>query len=103
MCSWCSTVPCSAWVVSMALSNGGHLLLGLVLKPLVVVGFVVHDGDLGKVFGQRRRLDLPLQAGSLPGIVACDGAVLERPREVDDGQKVSHTQHGSAGGGEHVK
>ena len=59
-------------VVSIALSNGRHLLCGLVFEPLVVVGFVVHDGNLGKVLGQRRRLDLPLEAGCLPRIVARD-------------------------------
>src|ERR1017187_7402483 len=102
----CSATSCSARVVSIALSNGGHLLCGLVFEPLVVVGFVVHDGNLGEVFGERRRLDLPFEAGCLPRIVARDRAVLQRPCEVEHRQQAAYAKHRSAGGreqGEHLQ
>ena len=83
-----------------ALATSFSLLL---FKPLVVVSFVVHDGHFGKVLGQRRRLGLPLEAGCLPGIVAGDLAVLERPDQVEDRQQVAHAQNGCARGGEDVE
>src|SRR6185312_8642000 len=111
-CSCSTSCPASCTEVSrgingsvcaIALSNCGHLMLGLVLQPLVVVGLVVHDRDLGKILGQGRRLNLPLEACCLPGIVAGDRPVLQRPCQVDQGQQIAYAQDGGAGGGEHVE
>src|ERR1035438_8921037 len=68
----------------------------LLLQPLIVVGFVVHHRHHRKVLGQRRRLSLPLQARRLPWIVARDGAVLERPDQVEYRQQVADAQNGCA-------
>src|SRR5579875_2732343 len=104
MCS-CSTgtaVSCvCGCVVATVLSNGRHLILLLMLEPLVIVGFVVHDRDLDEVFRQRRRLDLPLEPGSLPGIVPGYSPVLERPAEIQQRQHVADTENGGACRREH--
>ena len=75
----------------------------LVLEPLVVVGFVVHDRHLDKVLGQRRRLNLPLKAGRLPRIVARNRAILQRPAKVEQRQHVADAKHRRARGREHVQ
>src|SRR5277367_4175668 len=79
----CSCSACSSgWVAIAWLSNGLHLVFGLVRQPLVVVGLVIDNRRLYEVFGQRRRLDLPLETRSLPRVRARDLAVLERPGQV---------------------
>src|SRR5258707_1477437 len=71
-CRCCGSMTCSCsaetavscvcgCVATVALSNGRHLVCGLVFEPLVVIRLMVHDRDLDKVFSQRRRLNLPLQ------------------------------------------
>ena len=64
---------------------------------------MVHDRSPGKVLGQRRRLHLPLEARRLPGIVPRDGAVLQRPRQVENRQQVAHAQNRRARGRKHVQ
>src|SRR6185437_13908894 len=85
------------------LSNGLYLVMSLVCQPVVVVGFVVHDWNLGEVFGQRRRLYLPLQARRLPGIVAGNFPVLQRPRQIEHWQQVADAEDGSTCGREHIQ
>src|SRR6185437_10010094 len=85
------------------LSNGLYLVMSLVCQPVVVVGFVVHDRNLGEVFGQRRRLYLPLQPSRLPGIVAGNFSVLQRPWQIQQRQQVADAEDGSAGGREDVQ
>src|SRR5271156_82636 len=88
----CSCSACaSGWVAIAWLSNGLHLMFGLVCQPLVVVGFVVDHRRLDKVFRQRRRLYLPLQPRCLPGIRPRDLAVLERPSQVEQRKHVTHS------------
>src|SRR5665213_2571835 len=72
------------------LSNGLHLVLSLVRQPFVVVGFVIHDWNLDKVFCQRRRLDLPFQTRCLPGIVSGNLAIFERPKQVEQREKITN-------------
>src|SRR5271154_4917783 len=77
-CSAATAVSCvCGCVATIALSNGRHLLCSLVLEPLVVIGLMVHDRGLDKVFGQRRRLDLPFKARCLPRIVTGDSPILQ--------------------------
>src|ERR1700759_3503295 len=76
-CASCSSCPVAiAW-----LSNGRYLVF--VLKPLVVVRFVIHNRNLNEILGQGRRLGFPFKASRLPRIVAGNLAVLERPGHVE--------------------
>src|ERR1700758_1425960 len=63
-CSWAAVD--APFAIAVLSDTGGHLFFFLALQPFVVVGIVVHDGYLDKVLGERRRLDLPLEAGGLP-------------------------------------
>src|ERR1700744_1871122 len=65
---------CTSWSVAIAwLSNGRYLFyVVVVLEPLVVVRFVIHDRNFDEILGQRRRLDMPLQTGRLPRVAAGD-------------------------------
>src|SRR5450631_2905526 len=87
----------------MGLSGTCHLFRLLGLKPLVVVCFVIHDGRFDKVLGQRRRLSLPFKTCGLPGIVAGDSAVFERPGEVENRQQITDAEDCGSGGGEDVE
>src|SRR3954470_8663935 len=79
-CSCASTgAPLTIAVLS---DTGGYLFLFLALQPFVVVGIVVHNGNLNEVLGERRRLNLPLQPRSLPRIVAGHFAVFQRPGKI---------------------
>src|ERR1700735_4087710 len=111
-CCGSATCSCSAgtavscvWgcVATIALSNGRHLMCGLVFEPLVVVSLMVHDRCLNKVFGQRRRLNLPLKARRLPRIVAGNCAILQRPPQIKQRQHITNAQHGSPRSREHVQ
>src|SRR5271168_5331350 len=104
---WCSAataVSCvCGCVATIALSNGRHLLFRLVGEPLVVIGLMIDDRNLDKVFGQRRRLNLPLKAGCLPRIVARDGAIFQRPSQIKKGKHVTHAQHRRTGSGQNIQ
>src|SRR5271165_7613995 len=90
----CSCSACSSgWVAIAWLSNGLHLVFGLVCQPLVVVGLVVDHRRFHEVRGDGGRLDLPLESGSLPRIRPCDLAVLERPHQIKHGQQVADSEH----------
>src|SRR5271170_3494129 len=111
-CCGSATCSCSAgtavscvWgcVATIALSNGRHLVCCLVFEPLVVVSLMVHDRSLNKVFGQRRRLNLPLKSCRLPGIVAGNCAILQRPPQIKQRQHVAHPQHRSPRRREHIQ
>src|SRR5271155_1852701 len=79
----CSCSACaSGWVAIAWLSNGLHLVFGLVRQPFVVVCLVVDYRRLNEVCGQRRRLYLPFEPGGLPRIRPGNLAVLERPGQV---------------------
>src|SRR5579863_9313609 len=89
--------------VTAWLSDTRHLFLLLSIQPLIVVAFVIHDGDRGKILRKGRRLSLPLESSGLPGIVASNFAVAQRPGEVKDGQEVAHAEDGCTGSGENVE
>src|SRR5579871_2629056 len=103
-CGSCTAVSfgISGSVDAIELSNGGHLVSSLVLQPLVVIRFVVHNRYLAEVLRKRRRLDLPLKARSLPWIVARNRTILQRPGQVQNRQQISNSQHRSARRREHV-
>src|ERR1700677_2942259 len=103
-CSAATAVSCvCGCVATIALSNGRHLLFRLVGEPLVVIGLMIDDRNLDKVFGQRRRLNLPLKAGCLPRIVARNGTILQRPSEIKKREHVTHTQHRCTSSGQNIQ
>src|ERR1700734_533910 len=103
-CSAATAVSCvCGCVATIALSNGRHLVCSLVREPLVVIRLMIHDRNLDKVFGQRRRLNLPFKSRSLPWIVTCNLAILQRPPEVKQRQHIPDTQNCSACRRQHVQ
>src|SRR4051794_3341244 len=65
------------FTIAVLSDTGGYLFLVLALQPFVIVRIVVHHGSFHKVFGERRRLYLPLETGGLPRIVPRDLAVFK--------------------------
>src|SRR5665213_1047801 len=87
----------------VGLSDTCHLFHSLILKPVVIVSFVIHDWSDDEILCERRRLRLPLETRCLPWIAARNLAVLQRPDKVDDGQQVTYTQNRGARSREHVQ
>src|SRR6266576_1206410 len=103
-CSAATAVSCvCGCVTTVALSNGRHLLCGLVFEPLVVIGLMVHDRDLDKVFRDRWRLNLPLEARRLPRIIAGNRSILQRPRQIQQRKHIPYTKHRSARSRQHIQ
>src|ERR1700716_3554749 len=103
-CSAATAVSCvCGCVATVALSNGRHLVCGLVFEPLVVISLVVHDRDLDKVFGQRRRLNLPLEARRLPRIIPGNRAILQRPRQVQQRKHIPYAKHSRSRSRKHIQ
>src|SRR6185437_824054 len=79
----CTAFSCASSPLAMVvLSDTGYLSRLMAFQPLVIVSFVVHDGYLEEVFGQRGRLYLPLQSCRLPRIIAGNCPIFERPGKV---------------------
>src|SRR5579875_862322 len=60
-------------------SGNRYMIRLLTLEPFVVVCLVIHDRRLNEVSGKRWRLDLPLEPGRLPWVLAGNGAILQGP------------------------
>src|ERR1700733_3996952 len=69
----------------------------------ITVRLFRHDRYLLKVIARRRRSGLPLQASGVPRIRGRPGAILERPKEIQQGQQVSDAENGGPGGGENME
>src|SRR5579884_4030906 len=77
--------------------------LDILRQIAVVVRFGCDDWRLVEVVRGRRRWDGPLQAGSIPRVIASARAILQRPGEVEQWQQVADTEDGSSGGGQHIQ
>src|SRR5207302_8282196 len=103
-CSAATAVSCvCGCVTTVALSNGRHLLCGLVFEPFVVIGLMVHDRNLDKVFSQRRRLNLPLETRRLPRIVPGNGAILQRPPQIQQREHIPDAKHRGSRSRQHIQ
>src|SRR5580704_15077466 len=103
-CSAATAVSCvCGCVTTVALSNGRHLLCGLVFEPLVVISLMVHHRNLDKVFSQRWRLNLPFQACRLPRIVAGYRPVLQGPGQIQQRKHIPYTKHRSSRSRQHIQ
>src|SRR5579884_2851 len=98
---WCCK-PSTWWGTTISTSRSANRDL-LLVQFVVVVGLPGYDGGLFKIVSRRRGGGLPLQASGVPGIVAGDLAVAQRPEEVDHGQDIADGENAGAGGRKHVE